>query len=540
MTNRLQAQSLIAKAIINEFAKVGIRKFFVSPGSRSTLLAIAICELADSGQVSFDICTDERSAAFKCLGFSKCSASPAALLCTSGSSVANYFPAIVEADRSHIPMIVITADRPDELQDNGNNQTIKQTGIYGSYAKFSAEIDCSPDNSNIPHILGTVDFAVYSSKLPDAGVVHLNCKFCEPFFVCPESQNISSKLLKKINSEECFTRYLTDLDIDDYSFGKTYSKPLFVFGENSEKYRSFADFAAELKIPVFADIMSGFRGCNSENVIKYYDEIIGTKDWKMLPDAVFYFGEKIISKKLMMYINDLVDRRDADLLIINDSRSRFDPFSNSRYRITASPEKVRKMLDRIISGKRDLSTCVQTSSLQAGNLSEELVRIVAEVLDFPSNLFLGNSLTIRLFDQFFFSYDVSKVRLFFNRGTSGIDGNIATVAGIASASKKFTLGIIGDLTAFHDLNSLIHLRHSSSPICLVIINNNGGGIFRKLPVNESEYFEQAFLTPLNISFEKAAEMFSLDYFRVSSAEELSVTLKQATGLSKSSVIEMMV
>lgn len=526
----------IAELIINELIKCGVKYFFVSPGSRSTLLTTAACEAERNGSANVDICIDERSAAFKCLGFSKAGKSPGAVICTSGSAAANYFPAIVEAAESSVPMIVLTADRPDELHDCGSNQTINQNKIFGNYAKYFTDIDCSSQSTNIANILSSIDYAAFAIQNYNPGAAHFNCKFREPFFNNNSQLQLQKFVSNRTASDKQFTIYINDVESRKNKISERYQSPLFVFGENGNHYFECGKFAGLMNIPAVFDIMSGMRGMKFSNELKYFDEMIKEGKLQNSPDAIFYFGGKIISKQLMKFINNAVENEGADLLIFNNSRRRFDPAANSNFRITVEPKQAADFVKEIINCRSENK---QFTNIE-GKVSPESIIIekISGLISSETNIFIGNSMTIRNFNRSFYNFDGSKIHLFYNRGASGIDGNIAATTGIAAASGRFTLGIIGDLTAFHDLNSLIHLRNSSVPVCLIIFNNNGGKIFRALPVKDSEFFEKAFLTPLNISFEHAAEMFSLQYFTVKNIEEFTTAFINAQNLKKSSVIEI--
>lgn len=554
MTNHENINQFTSFLIIRELYKCGIRSFYISPGSRSTALTLAVADLAhEKKDLSVHLVVDERASAFMCLGYSKATKKPGVLICTSGSALANYFPAIVEAKYSGNSMLILSSDRPDELQDSGANQTIRQNGFYGDYAKLSKEIDCSDVNIDIKYILSTLDYSAFIAK-SESGIVHLNCKFREPFFgSMPFVGKIEPILSENIKSNEPFTQYISPHEKcnSQIKIGDS-KKVIIILGET----RDFADanavirFAEKHNLPVFPDILSNARCISGPTIMQNYDLWINNLSNVDFPDTILHFGTSIVSKDLQQFVNKSVAQGSQNI-IINPQYSKYDPASNANIIVHLSYVDFINSLENIEHNteyfsvfsriEAKVTTILDTLlSNQYNSLEYNVVSSINKYIPEPSNLFLGNSLTIRNFDSYFFSDSGSnkQLNIFANRGASGIDGNLATAIGIAEANNLSTTIVFGDLSAFHDLNSLCLVANSKVKIIVVIMNNNGGGIFHRLPVRESKHFEKYFATPLALNFENIARSFGIKYSQVTSPKQFETQYLEAVQNPASCVIEV--
>lgn len=554
MTKHENINQFTSYLIIRELYKCGIRSFYISPGSRSTALTLAVADLAlEKKDLSVHLAVDERASAFMCLGYSKATHTPGVLICTSGSALANYFPAIVEAKYSCNSMLILSADRPDELQDSGANQTIRQNGLYGDYAKFSKEIDCSDVNIDIKYLLSTLDYSAFIAK-SESGIVHLNCKFREPFFgsifFAGELEPI---LNEKIKINEPFTQYFSPHTKCNSHIKIGDSKKVIIILGGT---RDFADanavirFAEKNCLPVFPDILSNARCISSPTIMQNYDLWINKLSNAYFPDTILHFGTTIVSKDLQHFINKSV-AQGCQNIIINSQYSKYDPESNAKIISRLSYVDFINTLENIEINAEYFSSFSRigakvTSILddlldnQYNSLEYKVVSSINKLIPEFSNLFLGNSLTIRNFDSYFFvdSGRSKQLNIFANRGASGIDGNLATAIGIAEANNLSTTIVFGDLSAFHDLNSLCLVANSKVKIIVVIMNNNGGGIFHRLPVRESKHFEKYFATPLALNFENIARTFGVKYSQVTLSKQFETQYLEAVRNPMSCVIEV--
>ncbi len=532
---------LSADLIINELRKCGVSQFFVSPGSRSTPLTLAIAKLAEANQINAVICPDERAAAFACLGYSQ-TGKLGALVCTSGTAVANYFPAIVEAHNSKIPMIVLTADRPAELKDTQSNQTIDQNQIFGKYVNFYAELDCSDRYLKPEYLLTTIDNALFKAKSINPAAVHINCCFREPFFSeLSLLRPVSEYLQNRLDSDKAFTQYTNSVQIG--------------------KLDSFADCSAiinlaeKFNIPIFADSLSQAKVLQVPNIINHYDSFIANDNLSIQPDLIIHFGGRIISKRLQSFIEHSVLSNHTKYIVINANSHRQDQAHIVYNKIVSdigsfatSLEQINIQSDVEYLSKLSQISATANSVIRLCINSDEYISEVAlpnlllDIIPNESNLFIGNSMSIRDFDSYSFRTCSSpdfNLHIAANRGASGIDGIIASAVGFGIGHKGLTTVLLGDLSAFHDLNSLFLVANSIQKLIIIIVNNNGGGIFHFLPVRTQNNFEKYFATPLNINFKSAAELFRLNYSIATAKSTFTEAYQKALTSNTSTIIEVL-
>ncbi len=523
-----------ASLLVEELARGGVCGFCISPGSRSTPLAMAA---ARHPRVRSMVHFDERGAAFHALGWASATGRPAVLICTSGSATANYWPAVVEAAMSCVPLILLTADRPPELLDCGANQAIQQTRLYGEYARWSFTLPCPDPAIPAEMVLTTADQALCRAQHPPAGPVHVNCMFREPLAPVFQGQEHVAAGMESLsawrNTETPYThcrlpniRLKTEDDLALINVLNDVKRGLLVVGRlHTEKEAAAARLLAEnLRWPVFADVCSGLR-LNAEGApfVPQYDQLLLSNAFQTecTPEFVLHLGGAITSKRLQEHLA----RVRPEYMVVNPHPFRQDPFHQVTHRVEMGVSGFCKWLTpsiRDIGGpswgrnfsesSRCLSQEIDAWLKDAPALSEIAVaRLVSRQRPAGSVLFLGNSMPVRDMDMYG-AADGPAGLVAANRGASGIEGNIATAAGYANGLKTPVTAVLGDLAALHDLNSLPLLRASAAPVILVVINNNGGGIFSFLPVAEyPELFEQCFGAPHGLGFEEAARMFGLSY-----------------------------
>jgi 2-succinyl-5-enolpyruvyl-6-hydroxy-3-cyclohexene-1-carboxylate synthase len=522
-----------AQLIVEELVRQGVRRFCVSPGSRSTPLAWAVGAHARADSwVHFD----ERGAAFHALGMAKALHEPVALVCTSGTAVANVFPAVVEASQSLVPLILLTADRPPELIDTGANQTIDQTKIFGDYVRWQTVLP-APDPAVAPEtVLTAVDHAVFRARRSPAGPVHVNSMYREPLAPTATGFDAGGYLTYLhgwVHGDAPYTRYTSATACDEETSESLAQmlngvmRGLLLVGQldRAEDVAGALALAGALGWPVFPDVTSGLRlGDHSGLTVHNYEQLLLSAAFadRLRPQLILHVGGAITSKRLLGFLER---HPDLPYVLVAPHPRRHDPAHRVRRRIEADiadlaaavVPRLKARVDEewhqwLFALSLDVQQTVGAHLRQAGMLSEMAVaRRVSKLLPEDSVLFLGNSMPIRDMNMYG-AHNGARVRVAANRGASGIDGNVATAAGYANALERPVTAIIGDLALLHDLNSLALLRTTKAPVVVVVINNNGGGIFSFLPIaDHREHFEQYFGTPHGLRFANVAAMFDLAY-----------------------------
>ncbi|MFP4173031.1 MAG: 2-succinyl-5-enolpyruvyl-6-hydroxy-3-cyclohexene-1-carboxylic-acid synthase [Candidatus Hydrogenedentota bacterium] len=549
-----------AGLIVEELTRLGVDAFFLSPGSRCTPLTLAAAEhAAAQAAVHFD----ERASAFAALGFAKETGRPAALVCTSGTAAVNYWPAIAEAAMSGVPLLVLTADRPPELQSTGANQAIDQQGLYGGYVRWAFTLPC-PSNAIAPEmVLTTVDQAVYRAGRSPRGPVQLNCMFREPLAPPPGNEwsgIYGESVARWKESAAPYTRYtpearepaLGSVQAVAEALGEC-ERGIVVLGELASHTRR-DDVAAMLDAlgwPVFPDIASGFRlGAAGRNVVHHYGALLLSEAAHALrPDGVLHLGGPVTSKRLLTLLHDHPPRR---YVMAADHPERRDPLHRVTLRLECAPDAFCRALanldvsweatlhrDWLVKASAEAGECLDAYMEAGETLSEPLVaRLISRAVPPDSVLFLGNSMPIRDMDTFA-AADGPHARVHVSRGASGIDGCVATAAGLALAAHGPVTAILGDLAVLHDLNALNLLRGLEHPFVLVVINNDGGGIFSFLPIAQHEHvFEPYFATPHGLRFEDAARMFGLRHVCPGTPAKFSAAYGEAIKRGGATLIEV--
>ncbi|HDZ11226.1 MAG TPA: 2-succinyl-5-enolpyruvyl-6-hydroxy-3-cyclohexene-1-carboxylic-acid synthase [Bacteroidetes bacterium] len=552
--------SLWASLIVEELVRNGIRYFCISPGSRSAPLTVAA---ARHPKVKTSIIYDERGAAFHALGYARAAGTSAAVIATSGTAVANYLPAVVEASMDNIPLLILSADRPPELQQTGANQTILQPGIFGQFVRWHFEFP-APDEKIPPAVaLSTVDQAVYRALRKPSGPVHLNFMFREP--LAPERQPLPSNYLSGIadwqTRETPFTSYEQMCRSPQKDQLKKLAallnqtkRGLVTVGrlDSPEQERAVKKLAHELNWPLFPDVLSGLRLGNSLfSRIPYYDQMLASEAFQahLAVETLLHFGGQLTSKRFLQFTEKYPPE---NMIVVKEHPFRHDPACRVSWRIEAPIAALaRDLIPMIHSGAEP--KWVQTLVRQSGqvvqvvddffkkqiNISEPgIARIISQKIREHDGLFLAGSMPVRDMDSFGLP-DAKKPAVAANRGTSGIDGTISTAIGFAAGLRKPATLLTGDLAFLHDLNALSTLRFISQPVLIVLINNQGGGIFSFLPIAEfKDVFEEYFAAPHPFTFEKVSEMFGIDYYSPKNPEAFSQIYDKARGSQKHALIEI--
>ncbi|MGG2971831.1 2-succinyl-5-enolpyruvyl-6-hydroxy-3-cyclohexene-1-carboxylic-acid synthase [Geobacillus stearothermophilus] len=517
-----EALSLYVAAFVDGLVQAGVAEAVISPGSRSTPLAMAI---AGNPALRFSMHIDERSAAFFALGMAKAKRRPVALLCTSGTAAANYLPALVEAHYSRVPLVVLTADRPHELRDVGAPQAIDQLHLYGRYAKWFVDLALPEEAEGmLRYAQAMAARAVGAAAAAPAGPVHVNLPFREP--LVPE---IDDGVWERVQALKGVPRVVNGQPtVSDESAAGLYKelaaaqRGLIICGplDRPGFAESVTALARALDVPILADPLSQLRaGAHDKTyVIDSYDAILKDEAIasKLVPDVVLRFGAMPVSKPLLLWLKR---HRSIRQIVVDDGGWR-DPTLSAAYMVQSDETALCRQLLRVAEPKaasspwsaawremNDIARTVLRQHLPETEWFEGKVFVeLAELLPPDALLYIGNSMPIRDADTFFWSTD-KPLRVLANRGANGIDGVVSSALGAGAAAGPLAL-VIGDLSFYHDLNGLLAAKMHRLQATIVLLNNNGGGIFSFLPQARHEGpFETLFGTPTGLSFSDAVGMY---------------------------------
>lgn len=553
---------LWAQLMIEELIRNGVTHFFVAPGSRSSPLALAV---AGNKRAKMTVHFDERGIAFAALGCARATGIPAAVITTSGTAVANLFPAVVEASMDNVPMIVLTGDRPPELRDCGANQAIDQVKIFGDYTRWFFDLPCPDEKISPRFVLTTIDQAVARARGTPAGPVHLNCQFREPLAAIVEPYDrvgISAALGAWIEGTRVVTcvgenvALTSDLSalLGAKLFNKRPKKGVIVVSitQSKEQEQALVKLASALRWPLIADVRAGARLKKSPSAIRHADHILFSDKLhvSLTPDVVLQFGGRLVSKRIQQWLDSV---RPDTYAVISGSLDRVDPGLSVTHHWGESPEFAAVFLNDISAwiGSTDNAWLKRWRALDRGAadaISRSIpnvpvtepwiARNLSEKIPSSHSLVLASSMPVRDMEMYA-GKDTPPVCVFSNRGASGIDGTVGTALGVALGSGEGVTLVIGDLALLHDLNSLAMVRETKKPFVIVAINNDGGAIFSFLPVaKHPEHFEKVFGTPHGLGFENAAKMFGIEYAQPTSAKDFESAYRTACACNGATLIEV--
>lgn len=507
--------------LMNRLVEQGIEDVVISPGSRSTPLAMA-AYLHPS--VRHHIIVDERSAAFFALGLTRSQSSlrPVALVCTSGTAATNYFSAVAEANISQLPLVMLTTDRPHELRNVGAPQAIDQVRLYGEHVKASIDLPV-PEAASQRYMEQTVARLVQASMHTPFGPVHVNIPFREPLL--PDIERLTELLNGKTKLAEPTYLKPTGLDLERFKHEIDVNRLAFVVGPGTPLAWLEDIYASALAhhIPVFADPLSGMR--RFDHVLTNYDAWLASEhraEWAL--DAVVRFGAAPVSKRLNQWLQDV------PCVLIEQPGSFRDPSNRAivvygdatDYVATIAQTYDADLFDRFAllervaeSAKPGLSG---ESALTRHLLASRLERI-----------FVSNSMPIRDIDTTLSAGQSTDVLA--NRGANGIDGIISSALGACYDTDRSAL-LIGDLAFYHDSNALQLVKSHPGSFSIVVVNNDGGGIFSFLPQASiaPQMFEDLFGTPLHLNLRGFAETYGLSYRLLERPEDVTAAIEAGVQL----------
>ena len=535
--NKQQEMTSYLRYLIAGLKQGGVCQVVISPGSRSTPLALLVKREKD---LQYFVAVDERSAGFLALGLAKSSQQPVALLCTSGTAAANFYPAICEAEASNVPLVVLTSDRPPELRNVGAPQTMSQNQLYADHVKFFVELALPESTPLMLRYSFWQGFQLAKRAMSGVkGVVHANIPLREPLL--PDlTQNTPIDL--------SLTQTTTQNLIAQGWFQK---KGLIVLGSE----RSLAEaqlaltLANHLGWPIVGDPLSQLASCDgkTQNYVKQADVIF--EEARDLPEVevILRFGKVPVTKNVMFYLRD----SQAVQILVDETQQWPDYLYRSQYLVAESLTEVAQQILQS-TPKRDqaylqawqnlqklASQAIDETSEQFTFHESQLAMSLMKTLAYGEQLFVANSNAIRLVDRLSGVSETS-FQVFGNRGVNGIDGILSTVAGLAMRTKARTYLLVGDLTLFHDMNGLQLLKAYQLPVTIILLNNNAGGIFSFLSQRSltADDFDPLFATPLDLDFAQVAKTYELAYQKVESKADFEQAIATSRKLTGANMIEL--
>ena len=534
------------RAFADELARCGVREACTSPGSRSTPLVLS---LAREPRIRATSHLDERCAAFFALGVAKASGVPAALACTSGTAAANYAPAVIEAHEARVPLLVLTADRPPELRELGAGQTIDQVKLYGSAAKWFLEVDAHPATPERLRWLRQLACRAFWTAVDGRpGPVHLNFALREPL-VLDESEPLPGDDTGRAGGRPYVTRPRTAGEppkaLIDGLRAELDARPQAVLvAGRAERDPALGDalaaFAERSAIPLLADPLSGAR--RGPAAIAHYDALLRDPGWPHIPDLVIRTGDLPTSKPLRQWLGGLDD---ALQLTFDPEAAWQDPGGAVATILAADPRATlaaldpgtrnRNWLERWRAADRDAAAAIARALSPAG-LSEP--RVAAELGALPpeATIVVASSMPVRDVETFFPARE-RPPRVLSNRGANGIDGTVSTAFGVAAVADGPVVLLIGDVALTHDLGGLIAASRLGLKLTVVLLHNDGGGIFHFLPVaSEGEAFVEHVATPHGLDFAHAAALFGCGYEPANDVEGFRAALGRALAADRTTIV----
>ena len=525
--------SLWASVAVETLVRLGLQAAIVCPGSRSTPLTYA---LAKHPKIETLPILDERSAAFFALGCAKRQFRPVVLVCTSGTAGANFYPAVIEAFESGVPLLVLTADRPPEMRDCASGQTIDQQKLFGGFVKHYAEMAVpSASLEMLDYLRQTLVSGWGWAIAPKAGPIHFNCPFRDPLPPLPDGK---TELLEKTFDADLF---FSAVEAPAASLLQTQSIPwkrwtqcekgLIIAGPvmsaAAQNYcRAVGELSRSLGWPVLAEGLSPLRNYHRFNnsLVSTYDIILRDADRAnlLIPEIVLQLGPLPISKVLRAWL-----QQHRPLRWVVDSGQNLDPLHGPTRFLAASAEQLAanfgdgEPIAERVSYRQKWLDCdrAMRQALDSRLLSEtalvesKVVWLLSQHLPKNTPLFVANSMPVRDV-EYFWSPNNRQISPAFSRGANGIDGTLSTAMGVAHRNRPTVL-LTGDLAFLHDTNGLLNARQMKGHLTVVVINNRGGGIFEMLPISQFEpEFEKYFVTPQSVDLSSLCKAYDVAHRRI--------------------------
>ena len=569
--NTANRNTLWSSIVAEELYRSGVRTVCISPGSRSTPLVMAFAELRDrSPDFQLLVHVDERSSSFFALGLAKVKTAPVALLCTSGTAAANYYPAIIEAYYSQIPLVVLTADRPPEMRDCGSGQTIDQINIYGKYVRYFFEV-------GTPEILGfrlrylrslisrSVSIAVGKGDTP-AGAVHLNFPFADPMPPVsipddvPEDLALSSPEAMFGNpSGAAYSQVIAGLR----SLGTdaiatianqiiSYPKGVLVVGVYDAPV-GFLESVRRLARATGYPLLIEATGTDRRDEIGYYDSFLRSQNFTKThaPDIVIRFGAMPTSKSYLLWLQKYIG---CQQIVVGSTNS--DPTHGITQALNVYPvsfcEQLANYLENyaqsVWQDKQWRLDFELAESIAEHAIAESLAAIdelfdgkvyaeLAEILPADTYIYVASSTPIRDLDTFF--HCERPITVLANRGANGIDGTLSSALGAAWGCDRPMVLICGDLAFYHDLNGLLAAKKYNISLTVILLNNDGGGIFDLLPISKFENtFEEFFGTAHGLNFAPIISAYDCEHMLIKDWQDFRDRVMSSLSATGTQILEI--
>ncbi|MEA5538820.1 2-succinyl-5-enolpyruvyl-6-hydroxy-3-cyclohexene-1-carboxylic-acid synthase [Limnoraphis robusta Tam1] len=533
-----------ASILVETLHQLGLTTAIISPGSRSTPLTFAFAQHPNIESIPV---LDERSAAFFALGIAKKLGLPTALVCTSGTAGANYYPAVIEARESRVPLLILTADRPPELRNCHAGQTIDQVKLYGNYPTWESELATpSLELQLLSYLRQTLIYAWERSQRPIPGAVHLNCPFRDPLIPVPQAAALEleatfpSDFFLTVSPEQPVN---STLNLNPYlEKWQSCKQGLIIAGvaqpQSPQLYsQAVAILSQFLNWPVLAEGLSPVRNHAkiNPNLISTYDLILRHQKHaqKLSFNTIIQVGDLPTSKQLRTWLEKL----SPQTYIIDPTYQNLNSLHNSAIHLRYSIEQISDSLSNLKpknTNKNYLKLWQDAEAIVRGEIKREMTSfevltepkvswLLPQILPPQTPIFISNSMPVRDV-EFFWMPNALEIQPFFNRGANGIEGTLSTALGIAHHQQSSVL-LTGDLALLHDTNGFLLRNKFIGHLTIILINNNGGGIFELLPIAEyNPPFEDFFATPQHIDFAQLCKTYSVDYQKIQTWHQLKQLL----------------
>lgn len=517
-----------------------IKDICISPGSRSTPL---IFPIAKSKQFNKFVNLDERSSAFFALGLSRTNEKPAILITTSGTAVAELYPAIIEAFYQRIPLIVITADRPEKFRNTGANQTINQNNIFSNHTRYSIDLSCQkPTQINITKFINHVKKGIDICLYKDRGPIHINIQFDKPF----EPDNFTDDLiLPEFNHLITTSNFsIQTKSVIPNSIKNNELKTLIISGPNNysqKELKAIIDISNLFKAPIFADAASNLRKFQNRNILGNFNSILVSEKTFSQPERILSFGLPPTS----IFLQNYFEKSSAQKIMVNEFGDINDPSKTFNEILSLKPSDLYNLLkdchiDNDDSFNIELIKLnakyekIKNQFLKDNPITESsLTTSILKNLPTNSNLIVANSTLIRDLDYFVSSH--KGIDIYSLRGASGIDGNISFALGVLAKSKKTTSLLIGDLSFLYDINGLLIANKYDLPLNIILLNNDGGGIFNHLPISKyQDICEDYFIARQSVNIKDIAEAYKCLYYNLNDIKTME-NLSTLIALNKKNI-----
>ncbi len=542
------------RAFVDELVRCGLRDACTSPGSRSTPLVLTFAREPRLRATSH---IDERCAGFFALGLAKATGVPPALACTSGTAAANYAPAVIEAHEAAVPLLILTADRPPELRDVGAGQTIDQVKLYGSAAKWYFEVDDHPASAaRIRWLRQLACRAFWTAVEGRPGPVHINFSLREPLLpdgedgvpdveIAPGRAGGRPWVTRPRTLHEAAPSLMDGLE-DEL---RERPRVLIVAGRSERDPRlgaALAAFAEKAGAPLLADPLSGAR--RGAAAIAHYDALLRNEEWARAhqPELVLRVGDLPTSKPLRAWLAGL----DALQVSFDPDGAWQDPAGAVGTIVGADPrttlEKLAKTLprkaktaawlDRWREGDRAAAKAIADVVGPTGLTEPRVAAELGSLLPPEATLVVASSMPIRDVETFFPTRE-TPFRVLSNRGANGIDGTVSTAFGVSAAARQPVVLLIGDVALAHDIGGLLAASRLGLKLVIVLVDNDGGGIFGFLPASrEGADYVEHIATPHGLDFKHAATLYGLGWERAADVPSLRIALENAFAAEHTTII----